>query len=61
MLELKESDLGATVVSVVPQEYLLDYTNATGDKIPSHSRFVAAYRCQSGEKRLNISLRPTEG
>ena len=59
VLELTESDLGATVVSVVPREYL--DSSAVEENNMISSRFVAAYRCQSGEKRLNISLRPTEG
>lgn len=60
-LELKESDLGTTVVSVVPPEYLVDAADSSVDGNPNQAKFVAAYRCQNGEKRLNISLRPTEG
>jgi Bardet-Biedl syndrome 7 protein len=60
MLELKDSDLGATVVSVIPKEYLIEPSDM-GSNVEAGAKFVAAYRCQNGEKRLTISLRPTEG
>ena len=60
VLELKDSDVGGVVVSEVPAEYLPDSVDSS-EEDPNKLQFVAAYRCQSGEKRLTLSFRPTEG
>ena len=63
-LDLKDSELGSTVVSIVPPEYLSN-SNEINYKDDSNSsnqvKFAATYHCQNGEKRLTIAIRPTEG
>ncbi len=48
--------MGSAVVSVTPQTLTTPTHEGTQDY-----RFVATYRCQSQEKRLNILIRTTEG
>lgn len=55
-LDLIESDLGSAVVSVTPQTLLAPTADGNQDY-----RFVATYRCQNQEKRLNVLIRTTEG
>lgn len=55
-LDLIESDLGSAVVSVTPQTLLSPAADGNQDY-----RFVATYRCQNQEKRLNVLIRTTEG
>mmetsp|Transcript_298 Transcript_298/g.283 ORF Transcript_298/g.283 Transcript_298/m.283 type:complete len:734 (-) Transcript_298:90-2291(-) len=55
-LDLIDTDLGSAVVSITPQTLISPSQDGSQDY-----RFVATYRCQSQEKRLNILIRTTEG
>mmetsp|Transcript_16480 Transcript_16480/g.15800 ORF Transcript_16480/g.15800 Transcript_16480/m.15800 type:complete len:748 (+) Transcript_16480:77-2320(+) len=56
VLDLVDSDFGTSVVSVTPPHMLIQ---SPGEEMPN--KFVAAFRCQSQEKRICITLRSTEG
>jgi Bardet-Biedl syndrome 7 protein len=60
VLELIENDSGNTVLSVTPPHLNPGNTNDDGNN-SSNNKFVAVFRCQSNEKRINLSLRSNEG
>lgn len=55
-LDLIDTDVGSAVVSVTPQTLISPSQDGGQDY-----RFVATYRCQSQERRLNVFIRTTEG
>ena len=54
VLELIENDTGNSVLSVTPP-----HLNPSNND--ENNKFVAVFRCQSNEKRINLSLRSNEG
>lgn len=54
MLDLVDSEIGNSIVSITPPHLLTAGTE-------SQHKFVCAFRCQSQERRMSITLRSTEG
>jgi hypothetical protein len=52
------TDIGSTIVSVVPPNLV---TSAGQTEDGMNNKFVATLRCQGQEKRVSVTLRPTEG
>lgn len=55
VLDLVETDTGSSVLSVTPPSMNLTGSEEEGGK------FVAVFRCQSNERRINLTLRSNEG
>jgi hypothetical protein len=55
-LDLVDSEIGTSVVSVTPPHMLIPSPDEE-----SPNKFVAAFRCQNQERRISIILRSTEG
>lgn len=55
-LEVVESDIGSSVISITPSHLL---EPASQGDFPC--KFLAAFRCQGSERRLSVGLRPREG
>lgn len=54
-LDLVESDLSSSVLSVTPPSLL------SGSEGPGGGKFMAVFRCQHSERRLSLHLRTNEG
>jgi len=69
VLDLVDSEIGNSVVSITPQHLLSTGGGqggsgggvAAGGGSESQHKFVCAFRCQSQERRMSITLRSTEG
>lgn len=58
VLDVVDSDIGNSVVSITPPS-LLEMN--PGSEVDTKYKFVAAFRCQGEEHRMSITLRPFEG
>jgi hypothetical protein len=62
ILDLVDLDIGNSVLSVTPPHLQAAAIAAGGGGEDANSgKFVAVFRCQSNEKRINLTLRSNEG
>ena len=58
VLEVVDSDIGNSVISITPPS-LLEASSISD--VDTKYKFIAAFRCQGNERRLSVTLRPFEG
>jgi Bardet-Biedl syndrome 7 protein len=58
VLDVVDSDIGNSVISITPPSLL--EMNASSD-VDTKNKFIAAFRCQGEERRMSITLQPFEG
>ena len=58
VLDVVDSDIGNSVISITPPSLL--EMNASSD-VDTKYKFIAAFRCQGEERRMSITLQPFEG